>query len=218
MRIAFCFVISIAALMRVAVVDAAAPAMDCDKMASMPSAPMTVEQCKSLMGLAKSGEAAMADTSAALPGDNAMSCEQIGAEMATFQNVSVSKQSIAAGSKASAEYQEEYAKQMAAGKVVGERQQAEKTAAFAADRTTEIVSGGVIPGQALNVVNHAHAAETAALGERQSAALQPKRHAVMGATQTSMSEVVGQLQQNPRLARLGSLAMAKKCKFQGKKQ
>jgi hypothetical protein len=75
----------------------------------------------------------------------------------------------------------------------------------------------VIPGQALNVVNQAHAAETSALGQRQSAALQPKEHAVMGATQTSIGEVVGQLQQNPRLARLGSLAMAKKCKFQGNK-
>ncbi len=217
MRIAFGFVFTIVALISVEVVDAAAPAMDCNTMASMPNAPMTVEQCKSMMGLAKSGEAAMADSSAALPGDNAMSCAQIGAEMATFQNVSVSKQSIAAGNKASAEYQEEFAKQMAAGKVVGERQQAEKTTAFAADRTTEIVSGGVIPGQTLNVVNQAHAMETAELGKRQSAALQPKEQAVMGATQTSIGEVVGQLQQNPRLARLGSLAMAKKCKFQGNK-
>jgi hypothetical protein len=216
-RISFGFVVSIVALMRVALVDAATPAMDCDKLATIPNPPMTVEQCKSMMGLAKSGEAATADTSGALPGDDAMSCAKIGAEMATFQNVSVSKHSIAAGSKASAEYQEEYAKQMAAGKAVGARQQAEKTAAFVADRTTEIVSGGVIPGQALNVVNHAHATETAALGQRQSAALQPKKQAVMGATQTSIGEVVGQLQQNPRLARLGSLAMAKKCKFQGDK-
>ena len=217
MRIAFGSVFTIVALISVEVVDAAAPAMDCNTMASMPNAPMTVEQCKSLMNSAKSGEAAMADKSAALPGDDAMSCAQIGAEMATFQNVSVSKQSIAAGNKASAEYQEEYAKQMAAGKVVGERQQAEKTAAFAADRTTEIVSGGVIPGQTLNVVNQAHAMETAELGKRQSAALQPKKQAVMGATQTSIGEVVGQLQQNPRLARLGSLAMAKKCKFRSNK-
>jgi hypothetical protein len=215
MRIEFGLVLTIVALIRVMAVNAATPAMDCNQLASMPGAPMTVEQCKSLMKSAKSGEAAMADKSAALPGDDAMSCAQIGAEMATFQNVSVSKQSIVAGSKASAEYQEEYAKQMAAGKAVGTRQQAEKTTAFAADRTTEIVSGGVIPGQALNVVNQAHAAETAALGERQSAALQPKQQAVMGATQTSIGEVVGQLQQNPRLARLGSLAMAKKCKFQG---
>jgi hypothetical protein len=122
MRIAFGFVLAIVALIRAAAVDAAAPAMDCNTMASMPGAPMTVEQCKSMMGLAKSGEAAMADKSAALPGDHAMSCAKIGAEMATFQNVSVSKQSIAAGSKASAEYQEEYAKQMAAGKVVATRQ------------------------------------------------------------------------------------------------
>ncbi len=217
MRISFGFVVSMVALMRVAVVDAATPAMDCNQLATIPNPPMTVEQCKSMMGLAKSGEAAIADTSTVLPGDSAMSCAQIGAEMATFQNVSVSKQSIAAGSKTSAEYQEEYAKQMAAGKVVATRQQVEKTAAFVADRTTEIASGGVIPGQALNVVTHAHATETMALGESQAAALQPKRQAVMGATQTSIGEVVGQLQQNPRLARLGSLAMAKKCKFRGNK-
>lgn len=217
MRITFGLVFTIVALLRVVAVNAAAPAVDCNQFASMSGAPMTVEQCKSLMNSARSGEAAMADKSAALPGDDAMSCAQIGAEMATFQNVSVSKQSIAAGNKASAEYQEEFDKQMAAGKVVAERQQAEKTAAVAADRTTEIISGGVIPGQTLNVVNHAHAAETAALGQRQSAALQPKEQAVMGATRSSIAEVVGQLQQNPRLARLGSLAMEKKCKFQGNK-
>ncbi len=85
--------------------------------------------------------------------------EQIGAEMATFQNVSISKQSNAAGSKASAEYKDEFAKQIAAGKTVGTRQQAEKTAAVAVDLPDQV------EGNRLSYARNKSASRTQRIGD-----------------------------------------------------
>jgi hypothetical protein len=52
-------------------------------------------------------------------------------------------------------------------------------------------------------------------GARSQAILKPKAERVMGATLANMDDVNRNMEGNPRLARLGNLAMAKQCRLMG---
>lgn len=53
----------------------------CDSLATMPNAPMSVEACRAMTGMAAQWGAAEADPSAKRPGDDAMTCDAIFAEL-----------------------------------------------------------------------------------------------------------------------------------------
>ena len=59
----------------------------CDRLAGIPNAPMSVQACKAMLGMAGTAErqrASAADPSARRPGDEQLSCDAIFAEMSTL--------------------------------------------------------------------------------------------------------------------------------------
>jgi hypothetical protein len=190
--------------------------MDCQKMASMPYAPMTVEQCEAMKSMATSAQAAMHDTSAARPGDEQMSCEQIAAEMQTLDVRGVSdahrKQSLAAGQ----DLQAEVGKQQREAAAIGARETAEVQAAMAADSATQLATAGLVQGKATRAVEQRQQEENRKTGERMAREMQPKQQAALTSVTGSGNDLVQSMQSNPRFARLISLASSKSCKQPGR--
>jgi hypothetical protein len=185
--------------------------MDCNQMASMPNSPMTVEQCRSMMGMAQSGQTAMNDPSGARPGDANMSCADIQAEMSHMSGVGVSEPHRQQGAKAASELQAENAKQQREIAGIAARQQVELNAAIAADQATEAASGGLAHGRAAVTLQQQQLAENKVTGERMAKEAAPKQQAVMGAVTAGGGDMVSSMQSNPRFGRLIQLAGEKGC-------
>jgi len=70
------------------------PAM-CDELGKMPNAPMSVEACRSMMGMAKSMKQGAADPNARRAGDETMTCDQIIGEIQANGSPMVSQSTAA---------------------------------------------------------------------------------------------------------------------------
>jgi hypothetical protein len=185
--------------------------MNCQQLASMPNAPMTVAQCESMMGMAQSGQAALNNRSAARPGDELMSCADITAEMQTLNVSGVSEAHRQQGNTAAGNLQAETAKQQREVSAIAARENAEVQAAMAADRATELSSGGLVKGRAASRVEQRQLEENRKTGERMAKEMAPKQQAALVSVTDSGNDMVQSMQANPRFARLVSLAGSKNC-------
>jgi hypothetical protein len=190
--------------------------VDCNQLASIPNAGMTVEQCRAMTTMAQGGQAAMNDPSGARPGDDQMSCADITAEMKTMSGVGVSQQHREQGNRAAGDFQSTMAKQQAEATAIAARESAEVTAAEAADTATEAATGGVVRGRSAYVLQQRLDAENKATGERMAKERAPKQQALMGSVVASGNDMTQSMQSNPRFARLMKLGMDKGCKGEGR--
>jgi hypothetical protein len=184
----------------------AAPSVDCAQLAKMPNAPMSFEACRQMMNSAASMESAMKDPAGQRPGDEAMACDQIKAEIMASGGVEMNREHLARAQSAGADYQAKSAKVQREGKALAAEQAATNLAVGAAS---------FVPGVG-NVVATAAAAknmaETQAFSAHAQATLTPAQRALTGSTAVVVGDLAANMQDNPRQARLMSLAMQKNCR------
>ena len=180
-----------------------ASAGDCEQLARVPNAPMSVEACKAMMGMAKGFAAAAADPSAQRPDDDAMSCSQIFAELKTMAGVGISD--------ATATQSAAVAKDGAALAT----QQAGEMTAFIAESYALGAGAGLLSAYTPNFVGAAIAAALqaklmalAAKAQAEQAPINARMNQAMLANTGEMSRA---MQSNPRFARLAQLGMKKNC-------
>lgn len=202
---------------------AAAPAMDCAQLTSMPAgifamAPgqvMSAEDCQKMQSAQQAYNQAASDPSAARPGDDQMTCAQITAELKQ-QQYTTPDQSKVAAAQATAGQQQALAQREYANMVKQQaKDQAAVEAASAADTATELATGGLVRGRALQAVEKEQTAEHNANNERVLKEAQPIAKQQVGQMAGFSSDFAQQLQSNPRLARLMQLADTKHCKGGG---
>lgn len=178
-------------------------AVDCEQLAGVPNAPMSVEACKALMGMAAGFEAAAADPNAQRPGDDAMTCTQIFAELTTMRGVGVSD--------ATATQSEAVVKD---GTALATRQAGELTA-FIAESYALGAGAGLLSAYTPNFVGAAIAAawqaQLMALAAKAQAEQAPIRARTNQAMLANTGEMSRAMQSNPRFARLMQLGMKKNC-------
>lgn len=176
---------------------------DCEQLAGMPNAPMSVEACKAMMGMAKGFEAAAADPGAQRPGDDAMSCSQIFAELKTMAGVGISD----ATTKQSAAVVND-------GTALATRQAGELTA-FIAESYALGAGAGLLSAYTPNFVGAAIAAawqaKLMALAAKAQAEQAPINARINQAMLANTGEMSRAMQSNPRFARLAQLGMKKNC-------
>ena len=74
----------------------------CEQLARMPSAPISVEACKAMLGMGTRLQSDAADPSGRRPGDESMTCAAIFAELQTLADVGISEASTAKAEAAAA--------------------------------------------------------------------------------------------------------------------
>jgi hypothetical protein len=189
--------------------------MDCAKLAGMPNAPMSVEACEKLQGTQQAYNQAASDPSAQRPGDEQMSCTQITAELKQQQYTAQDKTKVAELDATTKEQQKIIKKEEA---ILAKRQAEAQTAvaaATAADTATELATGGLVSGHALNAVEKTLDAQDKVEKERVMREDLPTTQKMISQTAGLGADFGQQLQANPRLARLIQLADAKHCKGGG---
>lgn len=194
---------------------AGAGAIDCAKIASMPNSTMTFDACQELLSAQQTYTRAASDPSAVHAGDDAMSCAEIAAELKQQQYSAPDPTKVAAAQATAGQTQtllkEEYQallKQKA-------EDQATLSAAAAADTATEVTTGGLVRGRSLDAAQKVVDARDAAHNEKFVKASQPVAQQQNSQVADFATDAAGQLQSNPRLARLVQLANAKHCKGGG---
>jgi hypothetical protein len=110
--------------------------MDCSMLASMPNAPMTIEQCEAMKSMVAGAQAHMDDPSGARPGDERMSCADIGAEMKGLRGVGPSAEHVQQGQEAAADLKRTMDRQTAEAGALVTAETAPMATAAAADRAT----------------------------------------------------------------------------------
>lgn len=167
-------------------------AATCEQLAGMPNAPMSVESCRTMVRMGED------DPSSHRPGDEAMSCAQIFAELRTMQGEGVSEATaaqtdvvIGEGRALGAQHAAEMARQMTPSPL-----------AIASSLLPNAVGAALMaPEQARQV---AAMKKLAAADKRYSAQL--SEH--MTANTADLNRL---MDGNPRLPRLSQLAMQKDC-------
>lgn len=179
----------------------AAAGVDCQQLAAMPNAPMTVEACEARMAAFGNLGAAAATPGGARPGDGSMSCAQITAELqsSNFSGISraTAAESVAAGEELRA------AQASAQARTVG----------LAGRQTAETAAASMGPNAVGGAVAAKQAAEQAALRQSVGAEMGPARERTAMANAASAQELAASLQANPRVATLIQLAAAKNCQM-----
>lgn len=178
-------------------------AADCEQLAKMPNAPISVETCKAMMGMAAGMDAAAGDPGAQRPGDNAMTCPQIFAELQTMAGVGISDLNVA---KSDAVVKD--------GVALANRQATELStfmiASFALGQAMGAASM-VMPSFVAHAIAMAWSAQFVALGVKAQAEQAPVNARMSEVIQSSSAELMQSMQANPRFGRLMQLAMAKEC-------
>ena len=202
---------------------AAAPPVDCAKLVSMPTgifamspgAVMSAEDCQKMQNAQQVYNQAASDPSAARPGDDQMTCAQITAELKQQQYTTPDKSKVAAA-QATAGQQQALAQREYANMVKQQaKDQTAVEAASAVDTATEVATGGLVRGRALQAVEKEIDAEHQATNTRVLKEAQPIEKQQVNQMAGFSSDFAQQLQSNPRLARLMQLADTKHCKGGG---
>jgi hypothetical protein len=189
--------------------------MDCAQLASMPNAPMTADACEKFKASQQAYTAAAADPGAARPGDEQMTCMQITAELKQQQITAPDKAKTAEATATASEAQALVKKEHENFLKMQAKDQAAVDAANATDRATELASGGLVRGRALQATEKALDAEHRANNERVVKEDTPTFSKLNGQTADFGSDFAAQMQSNPRLARLVQLANSKHCQGGG---
>ncbi len=178
-------------------------AADCEQLAKMPNAPISVETCKAMMGMAGGMDAAFGDPGAQRPGDNAMTCPQIFAELQTMAGVGISDLNVAQAEAVAAE-----------GVALANKQAAELStfmiASFALGQALGAASL-VMPGFVAQAIATAWAGQFVALGVKAQTEQAPVNARMSAVIQSSFGELMQSMQANPRFGRLMQQALAKEC-------
>jgi len=186
--------------------ERAEAAAGCDELGRMPNAPMSVDACKSMLGMMDTAErmrASAADPSAQRPGDARLSCDAIFAEMKALGVEALAGEGSQHAGAALAQAQ-----------AVGTRQHAEGTAFVAGTFALGAAMGAasaVMPNFVAAAIVAAWQASAVALGTRHAAeqqALRPQRDAAIVETTEDLEWTMAA---NPRFARLAMLGMDKGC-------
>ena len=176
--------------------------LDCSMLARMPNPPMSVAACEARKRSHGNLSDAVDTPGGERPGDEAMGCTDIIAEMQASRFAGVgtetAAESMAAGNELRAAYE---GGQAAAG-------------AMAARHALETAAVATLPNAVQGVVAYQHAAEQRALGERNSAAIGPARERTTEAISASSNELAANLRANPRFARLMQLVQERNCRFE----
>jgi len=180
--------------------------MNCDQLP--PGMGMDKATCEQMNQMSATYNAAGGDASpAAQPGDAAMTCDQIKAEMMQQPIQGPNQQHVT-------EAQSAVSAQMA----TTAKLQAEGTALAAAESAQNLAASGLsavnpIAGNAAQqALDAQHMAAQAALNAKAKAELEPEEARTMQATGAIMGDVNAQMQSNPRFARLAYLAGQKNCR------
>jgi hypothetical protein len=92
------------------------------------------------------------------------------------------------------------------------QEQVKVDAAAAADRATELATGGLVNPNAASAAALAAQARVKVVGERQAAERRPTEQKMIGGVADLGVDAAQQLTSNPRLARLMQLAQSRGCK------
>ena len=136
----------------------------------------------------------MAEPAPELPGDRAMSCAQLAAEMGEIMNKRDMKRGVASSKS----------KICASTKVLNK--QGEERRQLSAAQQPALISASVVGGPAANAVFSKTQAEDAALEAKQ----QPERNRALAGLGSGMGDMLG-VMNDPRLMRLVLLAQDKQC-------
>lgn len=173
---------------------------DCQMLARMPNAPMTVQTCEKRMAAHLEMMSALETPGGARPGDEQMTCEAIAAEIRTLKVVGVSAAHVAEGESAGKEVWSIMQRAMAEGM------------GMMAGQTARTVAAAAVPG---NAAGHAAAianqAEQKGLQDRTAAQLNPARDRLEVANTNSLLDLVNAMRANPRFARLVKLGGEHNC-------
>lgn len=190
-------------------------AVDCSQMASLPGTFVSKDACEKFKGAQQTYTTAAADPSAARPGDEEMTCSQINEELKKQQIIAPDKTQVAEMQNTSAEMQTKIGKEVKEAAEMQAKDQAAVNAANAADRATELATGGLVRGRALEATEKTLDAEHRAANERIRQENNPTYGKLNSQTADMASDFASQMQSNPRLARLLQLANSKRCKGGG---
>ena len=187
--------------------DAGGPhTMNCDQIAAMPNAGMDRATCEQMNQAATAYRTGANDPAAARPGDEAMTCDDIKAELMQQTYTPPPAEHVASAQAAGRDYMAKSGELQAEANAMAMSSAAENTAASVAAMVNPIA------GRAAEAAAAAHQeAEQKALNAKAKAELQPRYHTLMSSTGTLVGDMTPQLQSNPRLARLISLAQEKHC-------
>jgi hypothetical protein len=189
--------------------------VDCARVASMPNAPMSVEACEKLNRTQQAYNQSASDPSAQRPGDEQMTCAQITAELKQQQYTAPDKTKVAALDATAREQQKITKKEYENMVKMQAEDQSAVAAATAADTATELATGGLVRGRALNAVEKTLDAKHKANNERVIKEDLPVTQRMISQTSDLGADFGQQLQANPRLGRLMQLADSKHCKGGG---
>src|SRR5579871_469754 len=187
-----------------AVENTGTPADTCAQLRSLPNPPMSYEQCLQMMQAQQQMQAATTDSSAARPGDEAMTCEQIKAEFVANGGLNVNKQEITNGQAAAQDFQAKNAEIQAEAKAMAAKETVTDAAAAAAAYTP-------LGGAAAAAAQAQSVADQTALNARAKQELLPAQQRLTSAAVAETSDIAAQIQANPRQARLIGLAERKNC-------
>lgn len=187
-----------------------AQAVDCDMLARMPNAPMSVEACRQMVGVMDPSSSST--STGARPGDDKMSCEDIAAEMRTVKGVGLTEEQRKENAAAASEYQSTLARQQAEAGALGVEATAATQAAAAADAATTLSTGGLVQGRAAQATQAVYQARADAMGRQMAEERKPQEERLASATSASVEAMGKELRENPRYARLVQLAVARDCK------
>lgn len=185
--------------------------MDCDQLAGMPNSIMSVESCKKMMGTKQAYNTALADPGASRPGDESMTCKQIAAEMSRMRGIAPSAAHVKEGNEAATDVQTTLARQSREVQKLGVEETAEIQAAAATDTATEVATGGLVKGHAVQATQAAQDKRNQAVGERMLKEQLPKEQRMTTATGEVAQDMSNSVASNPRYARLVQLAGERNC-------
>jgi hypothetical protein len=186
--------------------------LDCDQLAAMPNAPMSLQSCRQAVGAMQAQTAAASDPAAARAGDAAMSCADIAAEMRTMQGVGLSQAQQRENATAVTAYQSKVAEQQGEINRMGIEATAAVNAGLVADTLTQLATGGLVMGRAAQTAQQAALAQGRVRGQQMAEARKPVEQRVTRAVGDSAQAMGQSARSNPRFARLVELAMARQCR------
>jgi len=175
--------------------------MDCSVLARQPQPMMTVAECERRKSSYGQLDAAVHAPGGERPGDEAMTCTEVIAEMQSMSFVGVTadtaRENLAAGNQLRAAYE-------------GGTSAA---AAMGARHSMETMAVATMPNAVQGAVMYRHAAEQAALGRANSASMASARGRASNAISEASEELAANLHANPRFARLIQIVQQKNCQF-----
>lgn len=187
------------------------PGMDCAQVAAMPGSPITREACEQMMGAQQAYQQAASDPGAARPGDEAMGCDAIQAELAQQHFVAPDRDKAAAGKADAEQWQSTVARQQAEVNRIGVAESAAVAAASAHDAAVQAATMGVVNPHTAAAVEQRVQQENRVIGKRMAEERRPTETRMMNNTAGIAGDLGQQMRDNPRLARLMQLADAKHC-------